>query len=107
VLSGGPQGGVLSIHWNPFFGKFVAFSSRPIDARIAIRVADHPEGPWSDAGIDIDTLHSGPGWFWTHTGLGHPEFARDGGRTEYVTYGRNMDWLSDEPRLIEVRFGRK
>jgi serine/threonine protein kinase len=103
VVLSGVQGGVLSVHWNSFLGKFMALSSRPIDARIAIRLADHPEGPWSEAWIDIETLHSGPGWFWTTTGLGHPELARDGGRIEYVSYWRNMG--KGEIRLMEIRFG--
>ena len=106
VLTGGVQGGALSVHWNPFFGKFLALASRPVDARIVVRLADHPEGPWADAGIEIDTLRSRPGWFWTNAGLGHAELARDGGRTEYVTYWRNDDWRS-EIRLMEVRFARK
>ena len=50
VLQGGnPVGGLLSVHWNPFLGKFLAICSRLLDARIAIRFADRPEGPWSDA----------------------------------------------------------
>jgi hypothetical protein len=106
VLSGGIQWGILSVHWNPFLGKFMAVSSRVVDARIAIRLADHPEGPWPEAEmIEIDTLHSGPGWIWTTWGLGHPELARDGARTEYVTYRRNMG--AREIRLMEIRFGRK
>ena len=106
VLSGGLSEGVLSVHWNPSLGQFIALSSRPLDARIAIRLADHPEGPWSDALIDIDTLHSGPRWFWTRWGLAHPELARDEGRTEYVTYWR-MHLGKSEIRLMEIRFGRK
>ena len=106
VLSGGIQWGILSVHWNPYHGKFMAVSSRVVDARIAIRFADHPEGPWSmESEIEIDTLHSGPGWIWTTRGLGHPEFSRDGGRTEYVTYRRTMG--AREIRLMEVRFARK
>jgi hypothetical protein len=107
VLEGGIDWRILSVHWNPFLGKFMAVSSRALDARIAIRLADHPDGPWSDVGmIEVDTLHSGPGWFWTGTGLGHPEFARDGGRTEYVTYRRYVGGLR-EIRLMEIRFARK
>jgi len=107
VLDGGITWGILSVHWNPFLGRFPAIYSRTLDARVAIRVADRPEGPWSDAGmIEVDTLHSGPGWFWTNTSLGHPELSPDGGRTEYVTYRRNMGSLR-EIRLLEIRFARK
>jgi eukaryotic-like serine/threonine-protein kinase len=107
VLRGGITWGILSVHWNAFLGRFMAVSSRTLDARIAIRLADHPEGPWSDAGmIEIDTLHSGPGWYWTNTALGHPELAREGGRVEYVTYRRNVRGLR-EIRLMEIRFARQ
>ncbi len=103
---GGIEEGIPSIHWNPFLGKFLAICSREVDARVAIRFADHPEGPWSDAGmIEVDTLHSGPRWIWTTWGLGHPELARHGGRTEYMTYWRNIG--ISEIRLMEIRFARK
>jgi serine/threonine protein kinase len=106
VLQGKVQWGILSVHWNPFFGKFLAICSRPLDARIDIRFADHPEGPWSDAGlIGADTLRSGPGWFWTNYGLGHPEIARDGGRTEYVTYWRRNG--TRQIWLMAIRFAKK
>lgn len=110
VLDGGIEPGVVSVHWNAFLGKFLAVSSRVLDARIGIRFADRPEGPWSGwlgAGmIELDTLHSAPGLFWTGSGLDHPEFARDGGRTEYVTFTRNNGSLR-EIRLMEIRFGKK
>jgi serine/threonine protein kinase len=107
VLPGTVQSGILSVHWNPFLGKFIAICSRAIDARIDIRFADHPEGPWSDAVmIGADTLQSGPsGWFWTTNGLGHSEFARDGGRTEYVTYWRRYG--TRQIYLMEIRFAKK
>jgi len=106
VLQGGIESGILSVHWNPFLGKFMAVYSWNFSRRIAIRFADHPEGPWSEAGmIDIDTLPSGPGWDLTAGGLGHPEFAREGGRIEYVTYQRTLG--RPEVRWMEVRFGRK
>jgi hypothetical protein len=102
----GAQSGILSIHWNPFLGKFLAIYSRWLDARITVRLADHPEGPWLDAGmINADTLHSGPGWIWTTWGLGHPELALDSGQTEYVTYWRN--WGTRQIYLMKIRFAKK
>jgi hypothetical protein len=105
VLRGDIQRGALSVHWNAYLGRFLAICSRPLDARIAVRFAERLEGPWSGPDIENDNLRSGPGWIWTNWGRGHPEFARDGGRTEYVTYSRN--WGTREIRLMEVRFGRK
>lgn len=42
----------------------------------------------------------------TNWGLGHPEFSQDGGRTEFITYWRNVPNYS-EIRLMEIRFGKK
>jgi hypothetical protein len=107
VLQGGDSSGLLSVHWNPFFGKFLAICSRALDARIAISIADHLEGPWSDAGmIEADTLHSEGIFYWTGKALGHPELARNGGRTEYVTY-RRYTGKKTELRLMEIRFAKK
>jgi hypothetical protein len=108
VLQGriGIQSGILSVHWNSFLGKFLAIHSRWLGAQITIRLADHPEGPWSDAGtMEADTLHSKGEMFWTNWGLGHPELARDSGRTEYMTYWRNMG--SRQIYLMEIRFAKK
>jgi len=106
VLQGSIARGILSVHWNPYLGTFIAVYSADFARHITIRFADHPEGPWSEAGmIEIDTLPSGPGWDLTRGGLGHPEFARDRGRIEYVTYRRTLG--APEVRLMEVRFGRR
>ena len=102
----GANKGILSVHWNPFLGKFLAICNRWLDARIKIRMADHPEGPWPDAGmIEADNLPSGPGWNWTSWGLGHPEFAQDSGQTEYVTHWRN--WGTHQIYLMKIRFAKK
>jgi len=107
VLKGGIQWGVLSVHWNPYLDRFIAVSSRVLDTRIQIRTAKRPEGPWSEtAEVEIDTLHSGPGWNWTTHAVAHPELARDGGRLEYFTYVRRVGRTA-EIRLIEVRFHKK
>ncbi len=103
VLSAGIQRGIFSVHWNAFLGKFMAVGSRVLDERIQIRLADRPEGPWSEAVIEIDTLPSRPGWSWTWLGVSHPELARDEGRIEYMTYRRNSG-SQREIRLVEVQF---
>jgi serine/threonine protein kinase len=104
VLEGPIRDGVLSVHWNAYLGKYLATSSKTLDARVDIRVADRPEGPWSDPVVRVDTVFSKPGWFWTFSGLCHPEFSREGGRIEYLTFVRNAGWLGSEMHLIELRF---
>jgi serine/threonine protein kinase len=106
VLRGGIQSGILSVHWNPYIGQFLAIYSRVLDARITIRFAERPEGPWTEKEmIEVDTLHSAPNWVWTTWGLGHPELMRDGGRTEHVSYWRNMG--TRQIYLMELRFAKK
>jgi hypothetical protein len=104
---GGWSPGVFSVHWNTYLGKYLAISSRWLDARIEIRTAEHPEGPWSDPVIGVSTKRSPGGWFWTHSGRGHPEYARDGGRIEYLTFARHREGLrfgEVEVRLVEITF---
>jgi tetratricopeptide (TPR) repeat protein len=95
----------LSVHFNVYLGKYLAISSPLISSRVAIRIADRPEGPWSLMS-EVQTERSTPGWDWTFSALGHPELARDGGRIEYVTVGRNVSGRN-ELRMMEVRFRKK
>jgi serine/threonine protein kinase len=108
VLEGPIRSGRLSVHPNAYLGKYLAVSSRTLDARIDVRVADRPEGPWSEPVTEIETVYSTPGWFWTFSAFGHPEFARDGGRIEYLTFARNGPVpFTREIRLVEVRLDRR
>jgi hypothetical protein len=55
-------------------------------------------------------LRSPGGWFWTRSGRGHPEYSRDGGRIEYLTFTRNRRGLrfgEVEVQLMEIRFRKK
>ncbi|HXH93564.1 MAG TPA: DUF4185 domain-containing protein, partial [Thermoanaerobaculia bacterium] len=106
ILTGGMEGGILSVHRSPFFGGFVAVSSRVVDSKLSIRTAPFPEGPWSDPDIEIDTLRSGPGWSWTTWGVAHPELSTDDGKVEYFTYHRRTGTMF-ATRIMKVRFGKK
>ena len=93
----------LSVHWNEYLGKYVAVYAEPLAHTISIRLADRPEGPWSDVLASIECEWSSDGGS-IRSGLAHREFARVNGRVEYITYWRATGYLSGELRLIEVVF---
>ena len=98
VMQGAPA---LSVHWNEHLKKYLAIFSTPLASTLELRVADAPEGPWSNSKV----FHSGQpptvANAWDYAGVGHAEFAQQEGRVEYVTYYRPGSW-SGEMRLVEV-----
>ena len=101
VLDAAPM---LTVHWNKYLKKFLAIYSAPLVNTLSFRTSDRPEGPWSDA----REFHQGVAPLdssqWDYSGLAHPEFARENGRIEYVTYFRPTEFLKGEIRLVEVTF---
>jgi tetratricopeptide (TPR) repeat protein len=96
----------FSIHWNAFLKKYMAICTRGLDHRIRIRLADRPEGPWSQEGefeieglVAADRLHFG----WIRSSTGHPELARANGRVEYLSYARSTT-AGYEIRLVRLEF---
>jgi len=94
IMSGGYE---MSIHWNAYLKKYLAVYTPPLSHEVHIRTADRPEGPWSEKRI-IYQDHA------LDRALAHPEFSRDGGRTEYVSYRRGYGFFEVETRLLEVTF---
>ena len=67
-----------------------------------IHTADRPEGPWLSDELIIKGL---PARFGANRGLlAHPEFARDNGRIQYMTYASPTGVWKSEIRLLEVTF---
>ncbi|MCX5866768.1 MAG: DUF4185 domain-containing protein [Proteobacteria bacterium] len=95
---------MITVHWNDYLKKFLAIYSTPLVNTLSLRTADRPEGPWSDA----REFHQGVAPLdseqWDYFGLAHPEFARENGRVEYVSYFRPTEFLKGEIRLVEVTF---
>ena len=93
---------IVSVHWNEHLQKYVAVHGKPGSEGIHIRTADRPEGPWSPR----RQIYAGqPTEKFVNGGLiAHPEFSRDGGRIEYMTYRHPMDLFRNEIRLVEVTF---
>lgn len=93
----------FSVHFNAHYQKYLAVYSTPLDNTLEMRVADAPEGPWSVSRVVHDCEAPAVNGAWDYAGVGHAEYAREDGRTEYMTYYRPGDW-SGEMRLVEVTF---
>lgn len=96
---------IADVHYNAYIDAFLVVYSRPLDNDLYLRTAPRPEGPWSREVLaarglapDNDTVN--------YSGLGHAEFAADGGRREYLTYMRSTGDWSSELRLVEIELAR-
>ncbi len=108
VIMDSAAGNVLSVHWNNYLQKYVAFYQTyyqsPLGNTISMRTADRPEGPWS-AGCEvfaavppIGSRDSGGGV------ISHPALTQNDGRIEYITYVRNTGFFKAEIRLVQLAF---
>jgi serine/threonine protein kinase len=98
----------LTVHWSQHLGQYLAIHVVPEERVIAFRAADRPEGPWSDPRFYIVAVPPPSVVTWNgaiNSALAHPEFARENGRIEYITYHRATGpfWVG-ETRLIEITF---
>jgi len=100
VLGGGAS---LSVHWNAYLGKYLSiFTVFPFGYGIAMQTADRPEGPWSPARVIYSGWHQSGVSAKTPGAAAHPEFARENGRVQYVTFYRPTLPFKGEVRLLEV-----
>jgi len=90
----------FSVHWNAHLGKYLAVHGIPLGSGVAIQTADRLEGPWSSHRKIYGGLSSEKGT--NHGSLAHVEFAREGGRIQYVSYFHQTGWFQGEVRLIEM-----
>jgi serine/threonine protein kinase len=97
----------LTVHWNDYLGQYLAIHSPRRERTIALRTADRPEGPWSEPRLYLIGVPwtTGTDQQRNQPALGHPEFSREGGRIEYITYQRDTGafWTNDI-RLVEITF---
>jgi serine/threonine protein kinase len=91
----------FSVHWSEHLQKYLAVHGVPLDSGFAIQMADRPEGPWSS----YRRIYQGLPTKGRNIGLlAHPEFAREDGRIQYVTYSHPTGWFRGEIRLVELTF---
>lgn len=94
----------FSVQWSPYLKKYLAICTRSLNHRIRIRLADRPEGPWSEPVFEIEGLAPPFGVFpWIRSSAGHPELARNNGRVEYLTYSRTTP-SGNQIRVVRLEF---
>ncbi len=92
---------MMTVSWNSYLNSYLAIYSQPLDAKVMMRTAPAPEGPWSAEAKVFDAEKPEEGE-WVYDALAHPEYQRENGRIIYVTYTRNTGFLQSEMRLVEV-----
>lgn len=103
VFDGSDQ---LSVQWSPFLGRYLAVYVGVLSQDVWARVAERPEGPWSDPALLFVALPPVSGGL-VYCGMTHLELERDGGRIEYVSYVRDTGPFLAERRVVEVEFARR
>jgi hypothetical protein len=100
IFDGAP---IMSVHFSPYLGRFVAFYMVPLGSRMALRTAPRPEGPWS---TELQLADGQPALdgSWDYGLLAHPELARDGGRVEYLSYFQPGKFLDGVIHLVELTY---
>lgn len=96
----GPCASDYSVSFNPYLGRYLMTYADPFTKRLAIRVAERPEGPYSEP-EHAGRLPHAPASELVYLGLEHPRFAREGGRRVLVSYCEPRFELSS---LLELRF---
>lgn len=93
-------GALFSVHYSNRLGKFVAFCIPYIDGKFAMRTAEQPQGPWSEP----DWIGNGvkPSENWNYALIAHPEFSRENGRIETLSYTSPSGFLRQDIRLVEI-----
>jgi hypothetical protein len=95
-------GSSFSIHFNAYLDRYVAFYMAGLASEISMRTAVSPQGPWSEPRLlgQGETACTN----WDFALIAHPEFARENGRIEILSYTRPAGFLTQEVRLLELQF---
>lgn len=95
-------GSLFSVHFNDYLQKYVAFYAPGLDVPFKMRTSGSPQGPWSgpvSIGKGVPAEEN-----WNYALIAHPEFQREDGRIEVLSYTRPSGFLAQETRLVEVHF---
>ncbi len=101
VFDGAP---LMSVHFNSYFKQYLAVFMVPLTSRMAFRLADHPEGPWSEAESLGNAEPPADKAAWDYSLSAHPELAQASGRVEYLTYFQPGNFLNGTLHLLRVEF---
>lgn len=100
VFSGGDM---MSVSYLSYLERYIAVYSQPMSTQVMIRTAKHIQGPWSNPLKAFDAKKPVNDIGWIYDALEHPEYARNGGKTIYISYSRQTGPSSFEIRLISVQ----
>jgi hypothetical protein len=100
VYEGGAAGD--TIFYDAYLGVFVTVYMPYASNDVYFRVADKPQGPWSEPS-KIFTAEQGTDT--SYAARVHTEYAQNGGQVQYITYVKNTGFLSQELPLVQVTFG--
>jgi hypothetical protein len=99
IYRGGAAGD--TVFFDAYLGVYVSVYQAYLSNDIVYRVADHPEGPWSNATL-MYTARQGTDP--SYAARVHTEFSEGGGRTIYVTYVMNTGLLQQSIQLVKATF---
>jgi hypothetical protein len=97
---------IMSVSYNQYLGRYLAVYSQPLDTAVMFRTAEQPEGPWSRPLYAFNAKAPLNDIGWVYDALEHPEYAQREGRDIYITYTREVGFLTFEIRLIAVEVAK-
>jgi hypothetical protein len=93
---------IMSIAYLPARDCYLAVYSEPLDTKVMLRTAPHPEGPWSAPLFAFKGQAPNNKDAWIYDALGHAEFAEQDGLVQYISYSREMGMFDFEVRLVTL-----
>jgi len=98
---------VVSVSFNPYLQRYLAIGQRVLSNTALLRVADRPEGPWTDPGVVIGPSDGGllapeAMGATNYLTLEHVELRSADGRQIVVSYARPMGPFLGEVRLARI-----
>ena len=93
-------GSLFSVQFNDYLRKYVAFYAPGLDEPFKMRTSDSPQGPWSapvSIGEGVPAAEN-----WNYALIAHPEFQRENGRVQVLSYTNPSGFLTQEPRVVDV-----
>ena len=95
--------GAMSVSYNSYLGQFLAVYSQALSNDVMMQTAPSIVGPWSSPIVAFSGLPPSQGAN-DYAGIEHPELAKNGGRTIYVSYFQPLSDVTGEMHLVEVNF---
>lgn len=98
---------VVSLSYNPYLRRYLAVGQRPLSNTALLRVADRPEGPWMEPGVELEPSDGGvlvpgdPGAT-NYLTLEHVALRSADGKQVVVSYARPMGPFLGEVRLARI-----